>query len=282
MNLILLIIGAIIAFIGTIIAFREKSIDRISKGNPVRWTNWSFVLASVGAITTLVSGIKSEQGKAVAERKYDSINSLIIIKEDSIRHINEELKTASDTIRNKTNYIIRLQNGQLDSSKSLLTKSLKTMALLTEQYKEITGYGNRPTVIYWAKKNRDINNNVFNTNEIVIALKNESNYPIHGATIIIHDVNIQQGKFNYLTHDYPSYELAPGATRYFFRQNRSQVDDPPGYGLGVEVFWSRGYYIADIQINSKELNEKGYLKSTIKLHTDTQKPLTKDSFIPHN
>jgi len=287
-NYVLIFVGATIAFSGTAIAYREKSKDNLDKSKSNKWTNVSFIVASIGVIITVISGLYSEKGKKeekvnriATEQKYDSVNKLIVLKEDSIKHINEELRSTSDTVKRKTDYIIQLQKGQLDSSKYLLKRSLTTMSLLTKQYREITGYGNMPTVIYWAKKNRDINGNVLNTNEVVIGLKNESQYPLHGATTHITGIITKPNSYDFINREYQSYELAPGVTHYFFRENLNRTEEI-WYGLSVQVYWSRGTFIAEITIDPNQTNETGYLKSTIRLHTESQKPLTPKTFMPQD
>jgi hypothetical protein len=269
MSIIWLVIAFVFVAIPTIISFLEKRQENLQTNKPTKRVKVAFLAAIAGAILSLYSGISADlgqkeekHGRETAERKYDSVHKQIELKEDTIKDLSKALGIVTDTINSNAKYIIRLQNNQIDSLKYLMHQSLKSMDIQLEVFKQITGNGNKPSIFYWAKREP----NPKDGNEIVIGLENQSKYPIHGVTMVVHELFIINGIPNIRSYPSTDAELPPGSKRYIFTANNKPIaDNPPGYGYTIEVFWSMGHYGAIIQINSRLLDEKGYLKSTIKV-----------------
>lgn len=271
--LVLQILGIIALTCSATLGFFEK-MDTNGTDKPTKWATGIYIVAILGFAFSIISaiwtynGAQNEQEQRIkAEAKYDTAHNLIMLKEDTIRILSGFLKVNTDTLLGRSTSIILSQNRQLDSLGSLMKRSISTMKTQTALFKVVTGDGNRPTVIYLGKK---INSQ---TNQVIIGLKNESKYPIHSTTITVHEIFTSNGKLFGQNREYPAYELPPGATKYFFNENKPIADNPLGYGYALDISWSMGYYGAVLQVSPRDLDEKGYLKATFKSQGNDHKAI---------
>jgi len=202
-------IALIVTITGGIIGYLEKSSDNKNEAKSNHFNYWGLIVLLIGAIIAFgvnyqgnVDKEFAEKQKEIADQKIDSINKVIISKQDELRILNDTVQYLQFKIidlqldqRDSTKRLIanqyllsRQQAASFYASQSILEKSIDQLALQQqindkqlEVMKEITGDGNIPKLFINGYKVTPEDTTFF----IYANLMNESKYPITDARVSV-------------------------------------------------------------------------------------------------
>lgn len=186
----LLIIGALIIIIGSLISFNEKKKDNIDTKKSNKYNTRSFVIILLGICLTFYSGLISLNDKHISDNKRQKSDSLSLDFQNKLQA--------------KSDYIIEIQKNNYDETKnlngSLATAKDRIIYLQNEINNNITG-STKPCYIVF-QTSGDIKGSTI--------LINDSQLPIFNLDIRITDfselLKCKNSKYeNFITIDESCY-----------------------------------------------------------------------------
>lgn len=272
---------------GGLLSFIEKYRDNKKERKTNLYNYIGFVLIFIGAVIGLSNGCSAKKNKDIADKKIDSVNSILTTKQTTIDSITKvldfkqdrltavqamnfdtarailaqslELNKAQDENNRKQNEIILIQNQNLNTTKAILSQSTALNKSQIENNKKQEQLLKEQSQVF--KEITGSNNNPklfcvpFRTSKqdtsyyISIGLRNLGNYPINGCYLDIQEL-YQIDTFNTISKRFktPTHNLAKISNTYFYETRVPFLKVGKFYSYMVQIHWDRGSYHGILKI----------------------------------